>query len=131
MPKRKLTTDDEDLNDGSDSDDSLEEYIPRAGGRRVHHIVDESISISQDGRVRSTLNTVETPASPAKKSKVTLNPEVAPVPMQPSTTPDWMEDFSEFDAEYGPGLQSGPRDLRSSVSGLGLFSADSMLIPDP
>ncbi|KAJ7810115.1 hypothetical protein B0H13DRAFT_2248680 [Mycena leptocephala] len=49
MPKRKLTTDDDDLNDGSDSDDSFEDYAPRAGGQRVHHIVDESISITQDG----------------------------------------------------------------------------------
>jgi hypothetical protein len=118
MPKRKLTTDDDDLNDGSDSDDSFEDYAPRAGGQRVHHIVDESISITQDGHVRSTFTTVETPASPAKKSKVTLNPEIAPTPVPSSTRPDWMEDFSEFDAEYGPGLQQGPRDLRSSVSRL-------------
>ncbi|KAJ7871110.1 hypothetical protein B0H13DRAFT_1895895 [Mycena leptocephala] len=105
IPKRKYTAADDDLNDGSDSDNSLEDYTPRAGGQRIHHVVDEAISITQDGRVRSAFTTVETPASPAKKSRVTLNPEIAPNPTAPSTRPDLMEDFSEFDAEYGPGLQ--------------------------
>ncbi|KAJ7880130.1 hypothetical protein B0H13DRAFT_2542393 [Mycena leptocephala] len=78
MPKRKLTTDDDDLNDGSDSDDSFEDYAPRAG--------DSAFTISSTN----------------------------PFQLHRTVTPDWMEDFSEFDAEYGPGLQQGPRDLRSS-----------------
>jgi hypothetical protein len=121
-PKRKnLHADEDNLNDGSDSDDSADGYLPRQRVERVHFVLDESITIAATGQTRSTKSTVPTPASPAKKSRVTLNTDARPP--SPSPPPedlrtDWQADFSEFDAEYGPGLEKPSRDLRASVGGL-------------
>ncbi|KAJ6598621.1 hypothetical protein B0H10DRAFT_2231600 [Mycena sp. CBHHK59/15] len=115
--KRKVTAivEDDDLNDGSDSDDSLEDYVSRNRVPRIHHIPDETITVTKDGGLRSTFSTVATPASPAKKSQVVLNPDRAPSPPpQSSIYQDWQTDYSEFDAEYGSGLQQGPREQRDS-----------------
>lgn len=115
-PKHKFAANNDNLNDGSDSNGLLEDYAPHAGGHRVHHIVNKSFSIAHDSRIHLTFTTVETPVSPAKNFRVTLNPEIPLMPAAPSTKPDWIEDFSEFDTEYGPRLQQGPRDLCSLVS---------------
>ncbi|KAJ6536254.1 hypothetical protein B0H19DRAFT_1317890 [Mycena capillaripes] len=112
MTKRKVFLDEDDLNDGSDSDDSQEGYQTRTGVERLHHIPDESTSFGSDGRIRTTFTTVPTPASPAKKSRVTLNPDLPPPPEPTNTTESW--EHSEFDAEYGAGIQKGPRALRGS-----------------
>ncbi|KAJ7676100.1 hypothetical protein B0H14DRAFT_3537003 [Mycena olivaceomarginata] len=103
----------DDLNDGSDSDDSQDGYVPRARARQVHYIPEERITVASDGRLNSTMSSIPTPASPAKKSRVTLKPDV---PAGPAFSPqEWEADFAEFDAEFGPGMQtSGPRKLRDS-----------------
>jgi hypothetical protein len=130
MSKRKaFYAEEDDLNDGSDSDDSQDGYVPRARARRVHYIPEERITVASDRRLNSTMSSIPTPASPAKKSRVTLKPDV---PAGPAFSPqEWEADFAEFDAEFGPGMQtSGPRKLRDSVSvaspSLGL---DVRLIP--
>ncbi|KAF7349139.1 hypothetical protein MVEN_01436100 [Mycena venus] len=90
----------DDINDGSGSDDGREGYVLRhatAGLKRIHHIPDERIT----------------------KSASALKPDIAPPP-PPESAPehshseDWQADFAEFDAEYGEGIQSGPRDQRTS-----------------
>lgn len=80
MSKRKVSffADAEDLNDDSDSDDSIEGYAPRSRTERIHYIPDEKVRVAADGRIRSTISAVPTPASPAKKSRVTLNPDAPP-----------------------------------------------------
>ncbi|KAJ7044257.1 hypothetical protein C8F04DRAFT_1250200 [Mycena alexandri] len=115
-PKRKLTiVDDDDLNDGSDSDHSVEGYAPRSGGHRIHYVPDETISVAKDGRILASFSTVPTPASPSKKTRGLLNPDIVPPEPEPEAPANWQQDFSEFDSEYGPGLQNtGPRALRSS-----------------
>ncbi|KAJ7793029.1 hypothetical protein B0H14DRAFT_3498562 [Mycena olivaceomarginata] len=116
-PKRKnLHADEDDLNDGSDSDDSADGYLPRQRVERVHFVPDESITIAATGQTRSTKSTVPTPASPAKKSRVTLNTDAhppSPSPPPEDLCTDWQADFSEFDAEYGLGLEKPSRDLRA------------------
>ncbi|KAJ7823221.1 hypothetical protein B0H14DRAFT_3470200 [Mycena olivaceomarginata] len=113
MAKRKvLYVEEDDLNDGSDSDDSQEGYLPRTRGRRVHYIPAETITMGSRG-VRSTMSSIPTPASPAKKTKVTLKPDVPAAPA--FSFDDWEADYAEFDAEFGPGMQTtGPRKLRES-----------------
>lgn len=120
MPKRKaLYVKEDDLNDGSDSDDSQEGYLPRERGQRVHYIAAETITTGTRG-VRSTMSSVPTPASPAKKSRITLKPDIPAAPAFPLD--DWEADYAEFDAEFGPGMQpTGPHKLRESVSAHGLF----------
>jgi hypothetical protein len=115
MAKRKaLYVEEDDLNDGSDSDDSQEGYLPRTRGQRVHYIPAETITMGSRG-VRSTMSSIPTPASPAKKSKSTLKPDVPTAPA--SSFDDWEAEYAEFDAEFGPGMQTtGPRKLRESVS---------------
>jgi hypothetical protein len=115
MAKRKaLHVKEDDLNDSSDSDDSQEGYLPRARGQCVHYIAAETITIGSRG-VRSTMSSVPTPASPAKKSRITLKPDVPAAPAL--SLDDWEADYAEFNAEFGPGMQStGPRKLRESVS---------------
>ncbi|KAJ6605143.1 hypothetical protein B0H10DRAFT_2195521, partial [Mycena sp. CBHHK59/15] len=110
-----LRPDDDDVNDGSDSDDSEPNYQPRAGLRGVHHIPDESLTVTSDGRTRAKLTSVATPASPAKKSQISLNTDIH-VPREPERRPqkEWQANYSEFDAEYGPGLNKGPREQRGS-----------------
>ncbi|KAJ7453515.1 hypothetical protein FB451DRAFT_1519932 [Mycena latifolia] len=104
-----------DINDGSDSDDSADDYAPRSGIERTHHIPSESLSMAANGRILSTHSTVPTPASPSKKSRGHLNPDIAPLPEPESPRVEIpSQDFAEFDAEYGPGLQKGPRDPRDS-----------------
>ncbi|KAJ6614218.1 hypothetical protein B0H10DRAFT_1950861 [Mycena sp. CBHHK59/15] len=116
MGKRKaFNVDDDDVNDGSDSDDSEPNYQSRAGLRGVHHIPDESLTVTGDGRTRAKLTSVATPASPAKKSQISLNTDIH-VPREPEQPPqkEWQANYSEFDAEYGPGLNKGPREQRGS-----------------
>ncbi|KAJ6617325.1 hypothetical protein B0H10DRAFT_1948407 [Mycena sp. CBHHK59/15] len=110
MPKHKATVVSIE-DDGSGSDDSQEDYAPRRGFHCVDHIPDETISRANDGRIRSMLTMVPIPASPSKKSQAVLNPDLDPPP-EPASHEGWQEDFSEFDTEYGPGLQEGPREPR-------------------
>ncbi|KAF7349654.1 CxC2 domain-containing protein [Mycena sanguinolenta] len=114
--KQAVTVDEEDLNDGSDSDDSALGYVPRTAVRRVHNVPDESRTITTTGRNRVKRSTVATPASPSKKSAILLNPNVAPPPPIPAMelSGDWTGDFEDFDAEYGPGMDAGPRAIRDS-----------------
>ncbi|KAJ7212388.1 hypothetical protein B0H12DRAFT_1079444 [Mycena haematopus] len=114
--KARFAVDDEDLNEGSDSDDSDNGYVPRQNVERIHLIPDEAISISSDGRYRSSRSLVPTPASPAKKSQVTLNRDAAPPDALPqeSLRHDWEAEYSEFDAEYGPGMVPPSREQRDS-----------------
>ncbi|KAJ7927352.1 hypothetical protein B0H13DRAFT_2312556 [Mycena leptocephala] len=113
MRKRKsVFVADDDLNDGSDSDLSQEGYMPREREERIHYIPDETFRVGADGRVRTTFSTIPTPASSAKKSTTTLNTDGTPNP-EPAKQ-NWETEFSEFDAEYGPGIQSGPRTSRES-----------------
>ncbi|KAJ7740989.1 hypothetical protein B0H14DRAFT_3515409 [Mycena olivaceomarginata] len=111
MAKRKaLHVEEDDLNDGSDSDDSQEGYLPRARGQHVHYIAAETITIGSRG-VAVDHVVCPTPASPAKKSRITLKPDVPAAPAL--SLDDWEADYAEFDAEFGPGMQStGPRKLR-------------------
>ncbi|KAJ7776683.1 hypothetical protein B0H14DRAFT_2631689 [Mycena olivaceomarginata] len=122
MTKRKKATSikiyDNDLNDGSGSDDAATGYTPRAATQqtqRVHHLSEETVSVGADGRLLSTFTQLAVPASPSKRARAALNPDNPPSPPEPvPSSESWIEDFSEFDAEYGPGLQSGPRELRGS-----------------
>ncbi|KAJ6470678.1 hypothetical protein C8R47DRAFT_1222567 [Mycena vitilis] len=102
--------DEEDINDGSDSDNEIEGYVARNREPRVHLVPDETISFGENGALRSTFTSVRTPASPAKKSR--LPAERPPSPVADRT--GWLEDYSEFDAEYGLGVQQPPRDARAS-----------------
>ncbi|KAJ6631836.1 hypothetical protein B0H10DRAFT_1937595 [Mycena sp. CBHHK59/15] len=116
MSKRKISLISEyDINDGSDSDDSNEDYTPHLGTERMHQVPYESISVSSNRRIHHTHVTITTPASPSKKSKTVLNPDTAPLPTAESPTREIpTQEFSEFDAEYGPSLDKGPRDSRPS-----------------
>ncbi|KAJ7813714.1 hypothetical protein B0H14DRAFT_3477597 [Mycena olivaceomarginata] len=88
-----LYVEEDDLNDGSDSDDSQEGYLPRTRGRRVHYIPAETITMGSHG--------------------VTLKPDVPAAPA--FSFNDWETEYAEFDAEFGPGMQTtGPRKLRES-----------------
>ncbi|KAJ7734966.1 hypothetical protein B0H14DRAFT_2639284 [Mycena olivaceomarginata] len=95
---------DDDLNNASGSDDAETGYTPRAAiqkTQRVHHVPEETISVGK----------LAVPASPSKRTRATLNPDTPPSPLEPAPSYEsWIEDFSEFDAEYGPGLQSRPRE---------------------
>ncbi|KAJ7886289.1 hypothetical protein B0H13DRAFT_2342938 [Mycena leptocephala] len=121
MAKRKValvTIDEDDVNDGSGSDDSREDYKPRTGVERLHHVPNEAIYMGSSGRVRSTFTTAAVPASPSKKTRTILNPDLDPPAVDFSSLGEqvsgWEQEFSEFDAEYGAGLQQGPRALRDS-----------------
>ena len=119
MLKRKqaVTVDEEDLNDGSGSDDSAAGYVPRNAIPRVHDVPDEATTITTAGKTRLKRSAVPMPASPAKKTAAALNPDAAPAPIPgPDFGHDWSGDFADFDAEYGPGMDAGPRALRDSVS---------------
>ncbi|KAJ6609627.1 hypothetical protein B0H10DRAFT_2297035 [Mycena sp. CBHHK59/15] len=109
-----FSIDEDDFED--DSDDPREDHAPRHSLQRVEFIPDETISVARDGRIRLTLTQIEGPASPSKKSQVpgVLNPDMPPLPALQSSHEGWEENFSEFDAEYGPGFQQGPREPRSS-----------------
>lgn len=125
MSKRRRFQDisEYDINDGSESDDSNDEYTPRPGLERMHNVASESLSTSHDGRILSTLTSIPTPASPSKESQVLLNPDVAPLPEQPHPSAEIpSQNFDEFDAEYGPGIEKGPRLLRDSVRQPLIFS---------
>lgn len=120
--KARVSVQEDDVNDGSGSDISDEDYIPRAGVQRLHHIHDETISATSRGRIRATVARHAIPASPSKKSEAVLNPDLPPSDDPEPALRSWEPEYSEFDAEYGPGLQSGPRDLRGSVSNTVIFS---------
>ena len=51
MSKRRRFQDisEYDINDGSESDDSNDEYTPRPGLERMHNVASESLSTSRDG----------------------------------------------------------------------------------
>jgi hypothetical protein len=124
MPKRKAKAHilDDDINDGSGSDDEQADYLPRIAtqqrqAQRMHVVPDEAISVSPSGQLRSTVTKLVVPASPSKKTLTPLNSDIAPPPdPEPELSNEsWAADFSEFDAEYGPGLERGPRELRGSV----------------
>jgi hypothetical protein len=119
-PKRKnrVFRDDDDLNDGSGSDDSDVGYMPRQAAPRIHYVQDESTTVTTTGgRIRYNKSTVPTPASPAKKSQHKIQ-EAPPLSQTPNDNvrESWDADFADFDAEYGPGLEKEARDLRDSVS---------------
>ncbi|KAJ6558713.1 hypothetical protein B0H10DRAFT_2120544 [Mycena sp. CBHHK59/15] len=67
------------------------------------------------GRTRRTHTLLPTPASPSKKSTVKLRPDL-PSALLPDVhdyaVPD--PDFINFDAEYGGGIEKGPRGTRAS-----------------
>ncbi|KAF7364442.1 CxC2 domain-containing protein [Mycena sanguinolenta] len=110
---RKVFIEEEDLNDGSGSDDEADDYVPRNSVPRIHQIPTAATTITSTGRTRNRRSFVPTPASPAKKTGVALKPHIAP--LEPNfAKPDWEGDFAEFDAEYGPGIDAGPRALRES-----------------
>ena len=104
------------------SDDADESYLPRAGAEQIHLVHDERISVTSAGSIQSRLTQVSVPASPQKKLQVSglLNPDIPSFETTDFSFQDqepWQEDCTEFDAEYGPGLQKkGPRELRDSVS---------------
>ncbi|KAJ6506403.1 hypothetical protein C8R47DRAFT_1241797 [Mycena vitilis] len=108
--KSKVLIDEDDLSDGGSSEREEDGASSRVFLQRVP---DEAISVTNEGRLRSTFSTVAIPATPSKKTPV-LNPNVAPRPTPPTEREGWQESYSEFDAEYGPGLQTGPRPLRES-----------------
>ncbi|KAJ6484707.1 hypothetical protein C8R45DRAFT_1147586 [Mycena sanguinolenta] len=117
MAKRKptVTVDEEDLNDGSGSEDSAAGYVPRNVVQRLHNMADEATTITTTGRTRVIRSAVATPASPPKKRAGVLNPDAASAAIQgPDLGHDWSGDFTDFDAEYGPGIDAGPRALRDS-----------------
>ncbi|KAJ7798239.1 hypothetical protein B0H14DRAFT_3492715 [Mycena olivaceomarginata] len=118
LPKRKnrVFRDDDDLNDGSGSDDSDVGYMPRQAAPRIHYVQDESTTVTTTGgRIRYNKSTVPTPASPAKKSQHKIQ-EAPPLSQTPNDNvrESWDADFADFDAEYGPGLEKEARDLRDS-----------------
>ncbi|KAJ6618057.1 hypothetical protein B0H10DRAFT_1947855 [Mycena sp. CBHHK59/15] len=112
MSKRKISLMSEyNINDGSNSDDSNEDYTLCLGTERMCQVPHESISVLSDGRIHHAHVTITTPASPSKKSKTALNPDTVPLPTAESPTCEIpSQEFSEFDAEYGPSLDKGPRD---------------------
>ncbi|KAJ7832867.1 hypothetical protein B0H14DRAFT_3463132 [Mycena olivaceomarginata] len=117
MVKRKATFFEEDLlvNDGSDSDDSADGYLPRAATQPVHDVLTESITFTSDGKMRSSWSNVPAPASPAKKSRVVLQSDRSPsADGGENLHRDWDTDFADFDAEYGPGIDHGPCAKRDS-----------------
>ncbi|KAJ7602950.1 hypothetical protein DFH06DRAFT_1350766 [Mycena polygramma] len=112
MSKRKhYAADEEDINDGSGSDDGAEGYTARTVVPRVHLVPHESISVARNGDLRSTFTSIPTPASPSKKDRLPRERPPDPPPKYPQ---GWQDDYSEFDAEYGPGVQTEARDLRDS-----------------
>jgi hypothetical protein len=120
MRKRKAPFFEEDLivNDGSESDDSADGYLPRAATQRVHDVLTESITFTTDGKTQSSWSNFPAPASPAKKSKVVLQSDPSPsADGEENLHRNWDADFADFDAEYGPGIDQGPRAKRDSVSG--------------
>ncbi|KAJ7769741.1 hypothetical protein B0H14DRAFT_3509403 [Mycena olivaceomarginata] len=116
--KRKVYADEDDLNDGSHSDDSAEGYVPPLPTNRVSYIPHQSVTVMAAGRARSSKSLIATPASPTKKILGGPKTSRAPPPQAPDPGPDasqdWDGDFADFDAEYGPGLQKPPRALRDS-----------------
>ncbi|KAJ7745405.1 hypothetical protein B0H14DRAFT_3097150 [Mycena olivaceomarginata] len=59
------------------------------------------------------MSSIPTPASPAKKYKSTLKPDVPAAPA--FSFDDWEAEYTEFNAEFGPGMQTtGPQKLRES-----------------
>ncbi|KAJ6479437.1 hypothetical protein C8R47DRAFT_1218996 [Mycena vitilis] len=131
MSKRKVTIsiEEEDIDDGSGSDISVDDYTPRPGFTRVRNAPDEAITVARDGRLRSTFTAVPTPASPSKRRPGVLTDDVAPPPEpQYQSRAGWQESISEFDAEYGPGVQHAPRDLRPSDSPNALWVRDDRVL---
>lgn len=114
--RKHFFVEEDDINPGSDSDNDLEGYRPRerTQSQRVHHVPNEDIRVTTEGQLLSTLSTVPTPASPAKKTRSTLNPD-QPLSAGPDLRVDWASEYAEFDAEYGPGLEHEPRQQRDSV----------------
>jgi hypothetical protein len=113
-PKRKhiFIEEDEEVNDGSDSDHSQEGYAPRSRGQRLDRVQHQAIRFSSIGRVKTSVNTIAAPASPAKKSQILYQPDrPPPEPLRA----DWESEYAEFNAEYGPGLEQAPREQRDSV----------------
>ncbi|KAJ7726031.1 hypothetical protein B0H14DRAFT_2641205 [Mycena olivaceomarginata] len=110
MAKHKaLYVEEDDLNDGSDSNDSQEGYLPRERGQHIHYIAVETITTGTH-RVHSTMSSVPTPASPAKKSRITLKPEVPAAPafrwttgrrIMPSSTLSLVLACSQLDNPHG------------------------------
>ncbi|KAJ7788496.1 hypothetical protein B0H14DRAFT_3576895 [Mycena olivaceomarginata] len=81
----------------------------------VHNVLTESLTFTSDGKMRSSWSNVPTPASPAKKSKVALQSDRSPSPDGgENLRRNWDTDFADFDAEYGPGIDDGPRAKRDS-----------------
>jgi hypothetical protein len=119
--KRKVLADEDDLNDGSYSDDSAEGYVLPPTVNRVNYIPHQSVTVTAAGRARTTKSLIATPASPTKKIPGGPKTSRAPPPPPPPTSAaaasqDWDGDFADFDNEYGLGLQKPPRALRDSVS---------------
>jgi hypothetical protein len=67
-----VSIDEDDIDDGSGSDDSHEHYVPRHSFKRVEHVPDEAISVMRDRHLQSTFSTVPVPASPLKKKNTVI-----------------------------------------------------------
>jgi hypothetical protein len=111
MGKRKATFIEEDLifNNGSESDDSADRYLPRAAMQQVHDVLTESITFTTNGKAWSSWSNFPAPASPAKKSKIVLQLDLSPADAEENLHCNWDADFADVDAEYGPGINEGTR----------------------
>jgi hypothetical protein len=123
MAKRKKGrgrfVEEEDVNDGSNSDQSQDGYVPRARAQHIENVPHQEIRVSSTGQRRSTIGVVPVPASPSKRSRISRSkPDAEAGVAQDEIRVDWDDDFAEFDAEYGPGLERAPRQLRDSVGDL-------------
>jgi hypothetical protein len=125
MAKRKKArgrfVEEEDVNNGSNSDHSQDGYVPRARAQRIENVPHQEIRVSSTGQRRSTIGIVPVPASPSKRSRISKpGPEAGPT--RDEIQVDWDDDF----AEYGPGLERAPRQLRDSVGDLSARSGLSI-----
>jgi hypothetical protein len=118
--KHKVYANEDDLNDGSYSNNSAEGYVPPLTTNHVSYIPHQSVTVIAAGRACSSKSLIATPASLTKKilggPKTSRAPLPQPPDPEPDTSQDWDGDFAEFDAEYGPRLQKPPRALGDSVS---------------
>ncbi|KAJ7720074.1 hypothetical protein B0H14DRAFT_2642814 [Mycena olivaceomarginata] len=74
MTKHKKATSikiyDDDLNDGSGSDNAATGYTPQVATQQtqqVHHLPEETVSVGADGHLLSTFTQLAVPASPSKR----------------------------------------------------------------
>jgi hypothetical protein len=114
---RRRFVEEEDVNDGNNSDHSQDRYVPRACAQHIENVPHQEIRVSSTGQRQSTIGIVPVPASPSKQLRIPKpGPEAGPA--RDEIQVDWDDNFAEFNAEYGPGLERAPRQLRDSVGDL-------------